>query len=272
MQTRGVVLACGVCLTAGMVVGLTIGRDGGPQDDPEQAGRSLGPTRRKRADPGASAAEDREPGALAGSRDRVERARPSFEDVRTRSRSASVNPAAPVGSAPAAEQDGSEVEEPEEELEQLRRELAELRDEQREVMGEPVERPTDMEPRFGGSAMSGAVQGALGQANVPGEVEGTDCSEHPCIVFGRLEGDEEDMEEVERAAALSVYDGDILTLLFWATSVEEPGATPAETGLFALAFYSFEDRASRGDELDRRIRARTMEYWNHDRPGRAASP
>lgn len=158
---------------------------------------------------------------------------------------------------------------PPEELERLRKELAELRDEQREVMGEPVETPADLEPRFTGATVSGAIENALGEANVPGAVEATDCSEHPCIVFGRLDGDEEDMEEVERAAALSVYDGDVLTLLFWATSVEDPGASPAETGLFALAFYSFEDRAARGEELDRRIRARTMEFWNHDRPGRA---
>jgi hypothetical protein len=181
----------------------------------------------------------------------------------------------PVGSTPGSEQHDPEEQDPddpEQELERLRQELAELRDERREVMGEPVAPPADMEPRFQGTSMSGAVRGAFGEANVPGEVEATDCSEHPCIVFGRLEGDEEDMEEVERAAALSVYDGDVLTLLFWATSVEEPGATPAETGLFALAFYSFEDRASRGEELDHRIRARTMEYWNHDRPGRSATP
>jgi hypothetical protein len=164
----------------------------------------------------------------------------------------------------AAEPDG---EADDDELDRLRKELAELRDEQREVMGEPVEAPTDLEPRFGGAATSGAVQNALAEANVPGAVEGTDCSEHPCIVLGRLEGDEEAMEEVERAASLSVYDGDVLTLLFWATSVEEPGAKAAETGLFALAFYSFEDRANRGEELDRRIRARVMEFWNHDRPG-----
>jgi hypothetical protein len=203
----------------------------------------------------------------------AERRRSAFEDVRSRSRFDDADRDDSPGSVPASAQQDSEdegPEAPEDELERLRKELAELREEQREVMGEPVDAPADVEPRFGGAAMSGAVAGALGEANVPGEVEATDCSEHPCIVFGRLESDEEDMEEVERAAALSAYDGDVLTLLFWATSVEEPGATPAETGLFALAFYSFEDRAGRGDELDRRIRARTMEYWNHDRPGRAA--
>ena len=86
---------------------------------------------------------------------------------------------------------------------------------------------------------------------------------------GRLEGDEEDMEEIERAASLSPYADDVLTLLFWATSVvDKAAAKTPETGLFALAFYPAEDRATRGEALDRRIRARIMEYWNTDRPGK----
>lgn len=114
------------------------------------------------------------------------------------------------------------------------------------------------------------MQRALEQVGVPGAVEATDCSEHPCITFGRLEGDEEDMEEIERSAALSEYQSDILTLLFWATTADpDERARSPETGLFALAFYSFDDRAELGETLDRRIRARVMEYWNADRPERS---
>jgi hypothetical protein len=51
-------------------------------------------------------------------------------------------------------------------------------------------------------------------------------------------------------------------------SVEKGAAAKArETGLFALAFYSVDDRERRGAALDRRIRARVTEYWNTDRPG-----
>lgn len=99
-------------------------------------------------------------------------------------------------------------------------------------------------------------------------IEATDCAEHPCIVFGRLDGDEEDMEKIERSPSLSPYADDVLTLLFWAATVEEGiDARAPETGLFALAFCSAEERQARGEELDRRIRARVMEYWNTDRPG-----
>lgn len=150
----------------------------------------------------------------------------------------------------------------------LREELSALREERRELLGEPIATPPSVDARFGGGVIAGAVQSAVAQAGVAGAVEATDCSEHPCIVFGRLEGDEEDMEEIERAAALSEYQSDVLTLLFWATTAAPGQAlrTP-ETGLFAIAFYSFEDQAEHGEALDRRLRARVMEYWNADRPG-----
>lgn len=157
------------------------------------------------------------------------------------------------------------------EVERLRAEIAALNEERTELMGDPIDSPTSTPSRFSGPALSDAVSGALINAQVPGDVESTDCSEHPCIVFGRLEGDEEDMEQIERSAALSPYRDDVLTLLFWATSLRNrrAGARAPETGLFALAFYSAEERIERGDALDRRIRARVMEYWNTDRPGTA---
>jgi hypothetical protein len=165
--------------------------------------------------------------------------------------------------------------EPEFEVERLRREVAALQAEHLELMGHPIATPTDSDPRFSGSTVSSAVGGAMTAERVAGSVEGTDCSEYPCIVFGRLEGDEEDMEEIERSAALGPYRDDVLTLLFWATSVDASQARIAkapETGLFALAFYSVEDRVTGGDALDRRIRARVMEYWNTDRPALPSPP
>ena len=153
-------------------------------------------------------------------------------------------------------------------IEQLQRELRALREERMEIMGEPIAALDRQPSRFEGKSLSNAVGSALTGEDVGGEVEAADCSEHPCIIFGRLEGDEEDMEEVERSPALSAYEDDVLTLLFWATSVEDKSRSKMpETGLFALAFYSVEERATRGEALDRRIRARVMEYWNTERPG-----
>ncbi len=150
----------------------------------------------------------------------------------------------------------------------LARELEGCLEERSELLGNPIELPGEPEERFTGQSVSTGIQSAMSQASVEGEVEATDCSEHPCIVFGRLEGDEEDMEKIERAEALAPYESDVLSLLFWATSVDDPSAPTHETGLFALAFYTDADRQEFGDGMDRRIRARVMEYWNTDKPGR----
>lgn len=141
-----------------------------------------------------------------------------------------------------------------------------------ELLGRTIPSPPSIAPRFEGRSLSGQIGRALEQAGVAGEVEATDCSEHPCIVFGRLEGDEADIEKVERAEVLQPYEADILTLLFWATTSDDPTSPARETGLFALAYYEDADRQEHGEELERRIRARVMEYWNTDRPGPAAAP
>ena len=153
----------------------------------------------------------------------------------------------------------------------LAQELTACLDEREELLGKPLELPGEPDERFGSAAVSSGIRSAIDQAGVAGEVEATDCSEHPCIVFGRLAGDEEDMEKIERAEALAPYESDVLSLLFWATSVDDPSAPAHETGLFALAFYTDVDRQELGDELDRRIRARVMEYWNTDKPGQSVS-
>lgn len=264
----------GSCLVVGLAVGLWIGVDPPPakEDGPARAERdasasSEAPSRRRRQ-LGPEARKRRQDR-------RARRGRVGSDDAELADGPARADdPADAEGreDGPAlGDEDGGALA-PEEELQRLRAELASLREERKELMGEPVSAPAELPSRLQGPALSGAVSQALTQEEVGGGVEAVDCSEHPCIVFGRLEGDEEDMEEVERAPALKVYDDDVLSLLFWATSVEEAkGEKVRETGLFALAFYSPQERAERGEALERRIRARVMEYWNHDRPG-AAEP
>lgn len=153
---------------------------------------------------------------------------------------------------------------------QRQRELVSAVENCEELLGKPVKPPKETAERFSGPAVSRAVSDGIKQTGVVGDVEGVDCSEFPCIVFARLAGDEEDIEEIERSAALDAYDGDVLTLLLWATTVSEDArthATARETGLFALAYYDFDDRAELGEDLDRRIRARVLEVWNAERPG-----
>ena len=144
------------------------------------------------------------------------------------------------------------------------------------AQGAPTPPPAaDAEPRFRTGALEGAVTRAFGQAKVAGGVDGADCSEYPCIVFGRINGTEDAVEPLERARAFDVYDDDISNILLWAQTDEaaEEAAERrgrrdlhAEQTLFAIAFYSHADAAARGDDLDRRIRWRVTEHWNAINP------
>lgn len=156
--------------------------------------------------------------------------------------------------------------------ETLRERVRALEADRRELLGTPIRREhgdSDAE-RFRGPNLSASLRAALTEEDVAGDVEGVDCSEFPCIVFARLEGDEEDVEELERSEALAPYASDVLTLLLWAVSADGDDGPP-ETALIAMAFYAVEDRAAQGDALDRRIRARVLEVWNTQRPARAGS-
>jgi len=174
--------------------------------------------------------------------------------------------ARPGAAGPATDRRTSAVQQ----REALRERVAALEADRRELLGMPIRRErgdTEAE-RFRGPSLSASLRAALAEEDVAGDVEGVDCSEFPCIVFARLEGDEEDVEELERSEALAPYASDVLTLLLWAVSAGGDDG-PAETALIAMAFYTAEDRATQGDELDRRIRARVLEVWNTQRPARA---
>ena len=152
--------------------------------------------------------------------------------------------------------------------------IAEARRERNELFGEPVPAPAGAPARFGATSIATSLRGALQTEGVEGEIEGVDCSEHPCIAFGRLRGDEEDVEELERSPALDAYRDDTLVLLLWATTARdvesaqvdpERASAPEETAIFALAFLP---RDGLTESIERRIRARVFEVWNVERPGR----
>ncbi len=151
----------------------------------------------------------------------------------------------------------------------LERDLAAARADQTERDGEPIAMPPDLPGRFSGPAIRASLTEAFRQTRVAGQLEELDCSEYPCIAFGRLRGDEEDVERLERSRALLPYREDVLTLLFWAVSDDAaPREVSRETGIFALAFYARAERERLGsDRLDRRIRTRAIDLWATMHPG-----
>ncbi len=271
-----VVIALG-CVGLGLGLGYTIGRSGarGGGDAASTANkdaRTSGEARarvRESGGVGPSGSSRLRPAQLRGLIEGSEEHEPEGEEEPRRRATGSVSSPRTAGEFVEGGEPGAGRTKPKaSELEELREALQTLQQEQQELLGEPIAAPPNVGARFGGPTVSRSVHDAIAQVGVPGGVESVDCEEHPCIVFGRLAGDEEDMEEIERSAALSEYQSDVLTLLFWATTATPEEVTRApETGLFALSFYSFEDQAEFGEALERRIRARVMEYWNSDRPG-----
>ena len=139
------------------------------------------------------------------------------------------------------------------------------------VKAPPVPHPlTPPAPRFIPRALKDSVALAFTQTKVPGTVQGIDCTEYPCILFGRIRGAEDQMEKLEEAGALAAYEKDILTVLLWTATDEAALEGPLsflkerpEQSLFAMAFYprSNEPRPA-ADNLDRRVRSRTADLWN----------
>ena len=138
-----------------------------------------------------------------------------------------------------------------------------------EKEGTPIPaRAAPAAPRFASTSMTGALQAAFTSTSIPGSVEGVDCSEFPCIVFGRIRGAEDQMAKLEHSKSMAVYEEDILTVLLWrATDEEAKDAAESrhesdeglEQSLYAVSLYPRADKQQFGDNIDRRIRS---ELWN----------
>jgi hypothetical protein len=149
---------------------------------------------------------------------------------------------------------------------------ADQRDERRTAReGTPIrDRPAATEePRFAPERLRSAISEAFTQTRVPGRVAGLDCTEWPCIVFGRIRGTEDEMEKLEGAKALASYERDILTVLLWVVTDEAANAAPIpglpgrpEQSLFAFALYPRGLERPLTENVDRRVRTRTAELWN----------
>lgn len=162
------------------------------------------------------------------------------------------------------------------ELSRVQLQLSDLEREKKAMHGEPIP-PRASEPasRFAEKPLLSAVQGAFKSTGIAGRIDTVDCSEFPCIVYGRVNGDEEMVAKLEDAKPLEIYDQDIGVMLTWSSGDQSLGQgtaktsqrqKPQEISLFAFAFYTAADKAKYGDTLDRRIRSRTADLWNALRP------
>lgn len=160
-------------------------------------------------------------------------------------------------------------------LEELQAQLVEQEKRRQAKEGKAIEAKNDVAPRFSQRGLVDTFTRAFDLTDIEGRVESVDCIEYPCILFGRLQGDEGAVATLEDSAPFAAYDNDIGVMLTWASGDHAHGEArhagvdrqkPAEISLFSFAFYSESDREEYGELIDRRIRVRTAEYWNASSP------
>ena len=109
------------------------------------------------------------------------------------------------------------------ELDARQSELKTLLAERTEDRGEAVPFPDDLPPRFTEGALLKAFQQGFADVGLKGEVSHIDCTEYPCIVFGKVEGDTRDlMKKLQQSPVFGGYGDDHRSVRGWAHGDGEP--------------------------------------------------
>ncbi|MCC7073716.1 MAG: FecR domain-containing protein [Deltaproteobacteria bacterium] len=103
------------------------------------------------------------------------------------------------------------------ELSEQRAEVAVMQAERAEDRGEAVPFPDDLPPRFSEAALLKSFQQAFADVGMKGEVSHIDCTEYPCIVYGKVPGDTRDlMKQLQQSSAFREYSDDDRRVSGWA--------------------------------------------------------
>lgn len=103
------------------------------------------------------------------------------------------------------------------ELAAQRAEVAVMQAEQVEDRGEALPFPDDLPARFTEPVLLKSFQQAFADVGMQGEVSHIDCTEYPCIVFGKVQGDTRDlMKQLQQSPAFRDYTDDQRRVSGWA--------------------------------------------------------
>ena len=92
----------------------------------------------------------------------------------------------------------------------LSSQVEELRQDRAFARGKPMAWPTMTPPRFEKKVLLRALNAALKETGLPGEITDVDCGEYPCVMAGTLQGarDKEVFGRLLRTRALAAYKND----------------------------------------------------------------
>lgn len=147
------------------------------------------------------------------------------------------------------------------ELTDERASLAVMKAERVEDRGEALGFPEDLPPRFSEQSLLKSFQQAFADGTVKGEVSSIDCTEYPCIVYGKVHGDTRDlMKELQKSAAFKDYAEDRQAVSGWTRGDDGPEE-------FAVVLTP---KPAEGDDEAERSQAGRRVRWRIDQ-GRAGS-
>ena len=133
-------------------------------------------------------------------------------------------------------------------------------------LGEAVPFPADLDPLYREEALMQHFSDALKEMGADGEVTEIDCSEFPCIVYGKVRGEDgTDLRRMHDAEALQAYGKGIGNSSVWGGKVVKDGE-PSESAVFGIAAYP-KDQVDDEAMLQKRLRVRHQAYWEAEREG-----
>ena len=147
------------------------------------------------------------------------------------------------------------------ELTDERASLQVMKAERVEDRGEALPFPEDLPPRFSEQGLLKSFQQAFADGAVKGEVSSIDCTEYPCIVYGKVQGDTRDlMKELQKSASFKDYAEDRQAVSGWTRGDDGPEE-------FAVVLTP---KPAEGDDEAERSQAGRRVRWRIDQ-GRAGS-
>ncbi|MCB9547911.1 MAG: hypothetical protein H6706_18995 [Myxococcales bacterium] len=148
------------------------------------------------------------------------------------------------------------------EVESVRALAAEEQARRIEVEGEAPTWPAEMPPAYSADALRQNFTAALKEAGYDGEVTEVDCTEYPCIVYGKLnDHDGTELHQLMEAEALSVYGTGSNNTSAWGGTKKDANGQHDEA-VFGIAVHPKEEDVARRKQIAKRLSHRHQQFWD----------
>ncbi|MEZ4464033.1 MAG: hypothetical protein R3F43_05785 [bacterium] len=157
------------------------------------------------------------------------------------------------------------------EVESVRALAAEEQARRIEVEGEPPAWPAEMPPAYSADALRQNFTAALREAGYDGEVTEVDCTEYPCIVYGKLnDHDGTELHQLMEAEALKVYGQGANNTSAWGGTKKDARGQHDEA-VFGIAVHPRRTTLA-SLQITKRLTHRHQQFWEAVRAQHGEDP